>query len=742
VCDASFELGTTVTLTATPVSGFLFAGWNGDCSGAGTCTLDMTQSRGVSAGFVAEDWSPLVVGQTTGNLRFTAQYSPTHPRAGEAVIFQFVEDDPDAPVAYVCGFSTFGDGFGGLGCPQRGTRCDPASIYESLHGHAEQTSTHTYAMPGSYSLRFAFRSGDFFGCNPYGEDASLSFTIDVALPARTGTVIEYYEPDLDHFFLSADPAEQAYVDSGGAGRWQRTGNMFGAGGIPVCRFYGNTNADPATGAMYGPNSHFYTVDSGECAALKLRYNAAEKSWKFEGNGFTTTPAVSGSCPPGLVAVYRAYNNGFAKGIDSNHRITANKAAYDTQVAKGWIGEGVVMCAPLDGALNDTGVGVCGDASTAGCDARYGRDAAAAAGKLAKVGGGAAGFDFTALNAQGLPTAPSPGPTPHACVRDNVTGLIWEVKTADGGLHDMKWKYSWYDSVHNYGDNPGTASGGACKTTGRCDTEKYVADVNAIALCGYTDWRMPAAMELQGIEHFGRASPAIDSTYFPNTLPEGGLFVSYWSGSSSAVSSNSAWYLDFGNSQSFSLSRSAGFSVRLVRGARPMPNPSGSCSDRTIPASNPDGAYSENGDGTVTDTRTGLMWKRCAEGETWNAGTCTGTASMFPWEGALGQAATTHFAGHSDWRLPNVKELRTLVEECRRGPAINSTIFPETPSSFFWSSTPGIYVWDGNPWVQHQIISWGISFDDGRTNFAQRDYASSARLVRDGQLLGAFDALSP
>ena len=44
-------------------------------------------------------------------------------------------------------------------------------------------------------------------------------------------------------------------------------------------------------------------------------------------------------------IYRAYNNGFAKGIDSNHRITSNFASYQAQIAKGWSGEGVVMCAP-------------------------------------------------------------------------------------------------------------------------------------------------------------------------------------------------------------------------------------------------------------------------------------------------------------------------------------------------------------------------------------------------------------
>ena len=67
------------------------------------------------------------------------------------------------------------------------------------------------------------------------------------------------------------------------------------------------------------------------------------------------------------------------------------------------------------------------------DARYGRDAQA----MARIGGGEAGFDFTALNASGQTTPPTSGATPHPCVRDNVTGLVWEVKTADGGLRDQK-----------------------------------------------------------------------------------------------------------------------------------------------------------------------------------------------------------------------------------------------------------------------------------------------------------------
>lgn len=170
-----------------------------------------------------------------------------------------------------------------------------------------------------------------------------------ALPGLAA-VVEFYNPDLNNYFITADPTEQAFVDSGAVGRWQRTGNTFATGGPnQVCRFYGNSLINPATGTIYGPNSHFYTADPAECAGLKAMYTPNAKSWKFESNDFLTTPAVSGACASGLVAVYRAYNNGFAKGIDSNHRITSNHAVYLQNVAAGWSGEGVVMCAPPGGA---------------------------------------------------------------------------------------------------------------------------------------------------------------------------------------------------------------------------------------------------------------------------------------------------------------------------------------------------------------------------------------------------------
>lgn len=226
-------------------------------------------------------------------------------------------------------------------------------------------------------------------------------------------------------------------------------------------------------------------------------------------------------------------------------------------------------------LNDTGItwsgnATGGNASTcdashpAGQDCHYGRDAAAAAGQLVKKGGGSAGFDFTKISNSGaeLPASAAlgSGANDWACTKDNVTGLVWEVKTTSG-LRSQNHRYSWFNTLSPDG-NKGTESGGSCAAVGRCDTEKYVADVNAAGLCGASNWRMPTVKELAGIVDRGRTGPAIDLTYFPNTP------TSYtWSGSPDARNSNDARLVHFfygdvsyGNRNNIHL-----FCVRLVRG---------------------------------------------------------------------------------------------------------------------------------------------------------------------------------
>lgn len=156
-----------------------------------------------------------------------------------------------------------------------------------------------------------------------------------------------------------------------------------------------------------------------------------------------------------------------------------------------------------------------------------------------------------------------------------------------------------------------------------------------------------------------------------------------------------------------------------------------CADATIPANNPDSIYTDNGNGTVTDTSTGLMWKKCSEGQTWSGTACTGTASNFSWSNALSRSATANFAGHTDWRLPNIKELSSLLEGCRIAPTINNSLFPGTPSEAFWS---------GSPYVGDLGSAWLVDFGFGFVGNGNHSYSNAVRLVREGKTAAdTFDA---
>jgi len=215
-----------------------------------------------------------------------------------------------------------------------------------------------------------------------------------------------------------------------------------------------------------------------------------------------------------------------------------------------------------GLLNDTGQTSCNDASNtavacdaAGAgsdggvnprqDARFGRDAKAAAGTLTKIGGGAAGFDFFKIcmngDAAGQGTCPgnptantgaSPAATEWACTRDIVTGLIWSLETISNT--------NWTDAT--------TTHPAAANTAGRC---------------GYTTgWRAPTRRELLSIVHHGLLWPSIDSNYFPATVSD-----RYWSADAYAqTAATDAWavYFVYGDTSVY-VKTDTQF-VRLVRSA--------------------------------------------------------------------------------------------------------------------------------------------------------------------------------
>lgn len=100
-------------------------------------------------------------------------------------------------------------------------------------------------------------------------------------------------------------------------------------------------------------------------------------------------------------------------------------------------------------------------------------------------------------------------------------------------------------------------------------------------------------------------------------------------------------------------------------------------------------YQPHGDGTVTDIVTGLMWKKCSEGLS-GEDCATGTIGEYTWKDAMEQAKSANdnrFAGYSDWRVPNIKELYSLIAFNKACPAINLTLFPRTSDGWYWTSTP-------------------------------------------------------
>jgi hypothetical protein len=247
----------------------------------------------------------------------------------------------------------------------------------------------------------------------------------------------------------------------------------------------------------------------------------------------------------------------------------------------------------------------------------------------------------------------------AMVRDNVTGLIWELKTNKDGIpnyadpHDADNTYTWYDSnPKNNGGNAGTPGDGN-------NTESFINALNEAAFGGYSDWRMPDEKELASIVDFSIPSPgpAIDTVYFPDTASSW-----HWTRTTLADYTENAWLVHFDTSNVHAYYKSNRLYVRAVRGGK-----SGS-----VPSTD-NGDYTDHNDGTVTDNSTGLMWQQA-------------DTSDKTWADALAYCTSLNLGGYTDWRLPNIKELRSLVAANRSNPAIDTAFFPETSATWFWSST--------------------------------------------------------
>ena len=265
------------------------------------------------------------------------------------------------------------------------------------------------------------------------------------------------------------------------------------------------------------------------------------------------------------------------------------------------------------------------------------------------------------------------------VTDNNTGLMWQqIPTSQD--------FTWQDAV-DY-----------------CES---------LELGGYDDWRMPSLKELFSISNFNTGWPYLDLDYFNLATEEISKDEQYWSsnyyvGTTVEGGSNAAFGVNHvtGHIKAYSANAMGpvgGKYVRAVRGGEYGVN-----------------NFEDNEDGTITDAATGLMWAQDDDGVT------------LDWENALAYAENSELANYSDWRLPNVKELQSIVDYSYSpsatiaenvGPAIDP-IFSCTPIKneadnddygYYWTNTSASFT-KGEPYYYAWYVAFGMAVNDEGQDF--------------------------
>lgn len=463
-------------------------------------------------------------------------------------------------------------------------------------------------------------------------------------------------------------------------------SVAGTGLSPVHRFF-----RAATG------THFYTISESEKAFVQ----ASLPQFAYEGVAYYAS-TTGGS---GLAPLHR-----FFKPATGTHFYTlSDEEAEDvrTRLSGVYSYEGVAYhvmpsspVAPLANVLPHTGI-TGAQCLQAGSDDLVPCTTAGASALSDQQDGNR--VDINALSFSQLGKPGGGLYSKSECVRDNVTGLIWEGKTATGPRAGNNL-YTNLDDVNeaqvflgcqrltcNY--RPPTQS----EVDALTNSVGYLRYVNGIALCGYTDWRIPTANELHSIADYStyQISPLLRADAFPNLPPLPYGQYNYWTATESRANYKfGVLVFNFFSAGFGGGSRSAPYGLRLVRGASsPVDHLApGSQSCPSVPTSV---RFVVSG-AEVKDKAFGLTWARCSEGQTWDGSTCTGSVSLFTHEQAI-----QHAQSQAGWRLPNVKELASLVDWGCNEPTIDSAAFPGTPRTGFWTSTPMVShpramdVWFGN-----------------------------------------------
>lgn len=263
------------------------------------------------------------------------------------------------------------------------------------------------------------------------------------------------------------------------------------------------------------------------------------------------------------------------------------------------------------------------------------------------------------------------------ITDNVTGLMWEQIPESTGL----------------------------------TFEQAQAYCESLELGGYDDWRLPTLKELFSLSDFSHGWPCLDDIYFgiagQSVSKDEQYWAQYYVGTTVEGGSEVAFGVNHGTGHIKAYPDGGlgpyGNYVRAVRG-------------NTFYGIND---FEDNGDNTVTDYATGLMWQQ------------DDSSTGMDWEVALLYAESSELAGYDDWRLPNVKELQSIVDYTHSpsagdfvdiGPAIDTQFFditelPEgttnyTPDyGYYWSSTSAYFGGDSAEYCYAWYVAFGTAVDD-------------------------------
>lgn len=252
------------------------------------------------------------------------------------------------------------------------------------------------------------------------------------------------------------------------------------------------------------------------------------------------------------------------------------------------------------------------------------------------------------------------------ISDLVTGLIWQ--QIDAG--ELRW-----DQAKNY--------------------------ALGLDLANHKDWRLPNSMELFSILDHGRQRPAMDTRYFPNSGAE-----YWWTNQTRVDDASKVWSANAGGGigahpmrETISAGGQKKFHVRCVRGSSLLST----------------GPHLIDGkDGTINDANTSLVWQTI------------GTSEAMNWENALRYCEGLKLAGQDDWRLPNVKELRSICDDLLINPAVDKTFFPRIGFSgdLYWSSTSL-----GN----RPERAWHVDLSSGLVSYSDKPKLLAVLAVRGGDV---------